>query len=245
MSIEPSTLSNIYYLNELKNFYYINNIALFTVKKSILHSFLSFTNNTNLFYNFMCSRFIYYPYYTVGQLFNLIKYNYGIIVSRKYFTLITKVEYLVELAKIFKNSQLFNAKFLMDICVTDYPQRVNRFEVLHCFLSSASNTRFFVKSFVGELGAVASLCEVFQSANWLEREAWDLYGVFFVNHPNLRRILTDYGFKGFPFRKDFPLTGYVEVRYDDEVSAIVYEPLEVSQEYRSFNFRSPWEDFVV
>ncbi len=133
----------------------------------------------------------------------------------------------------------------MDICVTDYPQRENRFELLYCFLSNTSNTRFFVKSFVNELGSVSSLCSIFNSANWLEREAWDLYGVFFINHPNLRRILTDYGFKGFPFRKDFPLTGYVEVRYDDEVSAIVYEPLEVSQEYRSFNFKSPWEDFVV
>jgi NADH:ubiquinone oxidoreductase subunit C len=101
-----------------------------------------------------------------------------------------------------------------------------------------------IKTFSSELSFVESLTKVYKSANWLEREVWDLFGVFFSNHPDLRRILTDYGFEGFPLRKDFPLVGFVEVRYDDEKKSIVYEPLSFSQEYRTFAFNSPWEQLV-
>lgn len=110
-------------------------------------------------------------------------------------------------------------------------------------LSLANNQRVLVKTYTDELTPVESITGLFQGANWYEREVWDMYGVFFANHPDLRRILTDYGFSGHPFRKDFPLTGFVEVRYDDEVKRVVYEPLELAQEFRKFDLGSPWEVF--
>jgi NADH/F420H2 dehydrogenase subunit C len=137
-----------------------------------------------------------------------------------------------------KNS-LTQFKLLNDICVVDYPEKVTRFEINYNLLSVKYNFRLFIKTFAPLY--IQSLTYIYDSANWIERECWDMYGVFFINHPDLRRILTDYGFDGFPLRKDFPLTGYIEVRYDDEKSSIVYEPLEMSQEYRLFNFNSPWE----
>ena len=105
------------------------------------------------------------------------------------------------------------------------------------------NNRIRVKTYTYELKPIESICSIYQCANWFEREAWDMYGIFFANHPDLRRILTDYGFQGHPFRKDFPLTGYVEVRYDDEVKRVVCEPLELTQEFRKFDLGSPWERF--
>ena len=132
-------------------------------------------------------------------------------------------------------------KQLVDICGVDYPDRQNRFEVVYNLLSIKYNARIRVKTFVDELTPVPSITHVFSSANWFERETWDLYGIFFSNHPDLRRILTDYGFEGFPMRKDFPLTGYVELRYDDEQKRVVTENLEMTQEFRNFNYTSPWE----
>ncbi len=132
---------------------------------------------------------------------------------------------------------LIQAKILNDICVIDYPEKLERFELNYNFLSVKYNFRFFVKSYTSAYAP--SLSNIFNSANWIERECWDMFGIFFTNHPDLRRILTDYGFDGFPLRKDFPLTGYIEIRYDDEKANIVYEPLELSQEYRLFNFTSP------
>jgi len=136
-------------------------------------------------------------------------------------------------------SSIFQAKLLNDICVIDLPEKSNRFELSYNITSIKYNFRFFLKTHTNAY--IPSLSSIFKSANWIERECWDMFGVFFLNHPDLRRILTDYGFEGFPLRKDFPLTGYIEVRYDDEKSNIVYEPLEMSQEYRLFNFTSPWE----
>uniref|UniRef100_A0A4Y7M234 NADH dehydrogenase [ubiquinone] iron-sulfur protein 3, mitochondrial n=1 Tax=Daphnia atkinsoni TaxID=342845 RepID=A0A4Y7M234_9CRUS len=132
---------------------------------------------------------------------------------------------------------------LADIGAMDVPSRENRFEIIYNLLSLRFNSRIRVKSYTDELTPVDSCNEVFKAADWYEREIWDMYGVFFANHPDLRRILTDYGFEGHPFRKDFPLTGYVEVRYDDEVKRVVVEPVELAQEFRKFDLSSPWETF--
>ena len=135
-------------------------------------------------------------------------------------------------------------KQLVDVTAVDYPQREERFEVVYNLLSLKLNLRIRVKVAVGEEMPVASVCGVFNSANWFEREVWDLYGVFFTDHPDLRRILTDYGFEGHPLRKDFPLTGYVEVRYDEDQKRVVYEPVKLVQEFRHFDFVSPWEGIL-
>lgn len=132
-------------------------------------------------------------------------------------------------------------KLLMDVCGADYPERENRFDVVYHLLSITQNMRIRIKLRTDESTPVPSVTGVFTAANWWEREAWDMYGIYFSDHPDLRRILTDYGFEGHPLRKDFPLTGYVEVRYDDEQKRIVYEPVQLTQEFRSFDFLSPWE----
>jgi NADH-quinone oxidoreductase subunit C len=132
-------------------------------------------------------------------------------------------------------------KGLMDLCGVDHPEREPRFDVVYNLLSISRNTRVRLKTATDENTPVPSATAVFSSANWWERETWDLYGIFFADHPDLRRILTDYGFEGHPMRKDFPLTGYVEVRYDDEQKRVVYEPVKLVQEFRNFDFLSPWE----
>lgn len=130
---------------------------------------------------------------------------------------------------------------LMDICGVDYPDRRERFEIVYSLLSLSNNDRVRVKIFTDEDTPVRTATGVFKSAGWFEREIWDLYGVMFEGHEDLRRILTDYGFEGHPLRKDFPLTGYVEVRYDEELKRVVYEPVKLQQDFRSFDFLSPWE----
>lgn len=130
---------------------------------------------------------------------------------------------------------------LIDLCGVDYPERVERFDVVYHLLSLGQNQRLRVRVTTDADHPVPSVDGVFSAAGWFEREAWDLYGIMFSGHPDLRRILTDYGFEGHPMRKDFPLTGYVEVRYDDERKAVVYEPVKLTQEFRSFDFLSPWE----
>jgi NADH-quinone oxidoreductase subunit C len=135
-------------------------------------------------------------------------------------------------------------KVLVDICGVDYPAREERFEVVYNLLSLTQNQRVRVKLSVGEGVPVQSAVAVFSSAGWYEREVWDLYGVSFAGHPDLRRILTDYGFEGHPMRKDFPLTGYVELRYDEEQKRVVYEPVKLTQEFRTFDFVSPWEGML-
>jgi NADH-quinone oxidoreductase subunit C len=129
----------------------------------------------------------------------------------------------------------------IDICGADYPDRDLRFDIVYHLLSPYKNRRIRVKIQAGEDTVVPSVIEVFPAANWYERETYDFYGVLFSGHPDLRRILTDYGFSGHPLRKDFPLTGHVEVRYDDEVKRVVYEPVRLVQEFRKFDFLSPWE----
>jgi NADH-quinone oxidoreductase subunit C len=130
---------------------------------------------------------------------------------------------------------------LIDICGVDYPEREKRFDVVYHLLSLRQNHRVRVKVEVGEGVPVPSVAGVFSAAGWFERETWDLYGILFSEHPDLRRILTDYGFEGHPMRKDFPLTGYVEVRYDDAQKRVVYEPVKLTQEFRTFDFLSPWD----
>lgn len=132
-------------------------------------------------------------------------------------------------------------KQLMDVCGVDYPGRRQRFEIVYHLLSLRHNQRIRVKVMSDEDTPVPTATGVFSSAGWFEREAWDMYGIYFADHPDLRRILTDYGFDGHPMRKDFPLTGRVEVRYDDEQKRVVYEPVSLTQEFRNFDFLSPWE----
>lgn len=130
---------------------------------------------------------------------------------------------------------------LMDICGVDWPSRTARFDVVYHLLSMHKNQRIRVKLWTDEDTPVESVSDLFPAANWLEREAFDMYGIVFDDHPDLRRILTDYGFHGYPLRKDFPLTGFVQVRYDEEQKRVVHEPVELVQDYRDFDFLSPWE----
>ena len=132
-------------------------------------------------------------------------------------------------------------KNMVDLCGADYPDREQRLEVVYNLLSIKHNLRIRVKVSTDEETPVPSASQLFMSAEWNEREAWDMYGIFFSDHPDLRRLLTDYGFEGHPMRKDFPLTGHVEVRYDDELKRVVYEPVKLTQDFRTFDFLSPWE----
>ena len=130
---------------------------------------------------------------------------------------------------------------LSDMTAVDYPERPDRFEMIYQLLSMKNNMRLRLRAAVGEGQAVPSITSVYAAANWAEREAWDMFGIFFAGHPDLRRLLTDYGFEGHPLRKDFPLTGHVEVRYDDTQRRVVNEPVSLVQEFRDFDFLSPWE----
>jgi len=153
--------------------------------------------------------------------------------------------HIVEVLSFLKNAEGLKFHQLLDICGADYPQRPLRFDIVYHLLSMTLNRRIRLKIQADEETPVPSVAEVFPCANWYEREAFDMYGVFFSGHPDLRRLLTDYGFHGHPLRKDFPMTGYVEVRYDDELKRVVYEPVK-SVEFRSWDFLSPWEgaDYV-
>ena len=142
---------------------------------------------------------------------------------------------------ILKRSPEFKFRQLIDILGVDYPQQSKRFEVIYLFLSHENNFRISLKIKIGDEEIVPTLTDTFPSANWQEREVFDMYGIRFANHPDLRRILTDYEFEGYPLRKDFPLTGYKEVRYSAEHQKVIYEPVKLAQDYRDFNFESPWE----
>lgn len=173
------------------------------------------------------------------------KYIEKAIYSKGELTITVKPAHLIQLMKILKNHTNCQFKSLSDLCAVDYPERKERFEIVYNLLSVRYNARIRVKTNVDELTPVPSITSLHNAAGWFEREVWDLYGVYFTNHPDLRRILTDYGFEGHPMRKDFPLTGYVEVRYDDEQKRVVTEPLEMTQEFRYFNFTSPWEQIEI
>lgn len=149
--------------------------------------------------------------------------------------------HLLEVLGFLRDDKRCGFVCLLDVCGVDWPKREKRFDVVYHLLSPTENLRIRIRLEVAEEEVVSSACAVFLSADWFEREAWDMFGIMFVDHPDLRRILTDYGFDGHPLRKDFPLTGYVEVRYDDEAKRVVYEPVALKQEYRNFDFLSPWE----
>lgn len=156
-------------------------------------------------------------------------------------TLTTSGENLIALLTFLRDDARCGFVNLTDICGVDWPQRPERFDVVYHLLSPRQNLRIRVKVATGEDQPVPSACSVYPGADWFERETWDMYGVLFTGHPDLRRILTDYGFEGHPLRKDFPTTGFVEVRYDDAAKRVVYEPVELKQEFRNFDFMSPWE----
>ena len=152
-----------------------------------------------------------------------------------------KRESLIRVLEFLKNDRECDFKILVDITAVDFPGRAERFEVVYNLLSLSQNQRVRVKVATDENTPVPSAVCVFSSAGWYEREVWDMYGIYFSGNPDLRRILTDYGFEGHPLRKDFPLTGYVELRYDDELKRVIYEPVKLVQDFRTFDFESPWE----
>ena len=154
-------------------------------------------------------------------------------------------EGLLALLTFLRDDSACQYRQLMDVCGVDYPERPDRFDVVYHLLSPRFNRRVRVKVRTDENQPVPSAVPIFSSAGWFEREAWDLFGILFSDHPDLRRLLTDYGFEGHPLRKDFPLTGYVEVRYDDEQKRVVYEPVKLAQDFRSFDFLSPWEGMTT
>ena len=152
-----------------------------------------------------------------------------------------RAEQIIKVVTFLRDDPQCLFKVMVDICGADFPERPKRFEVIYNFLSMVHNQRVRVKVEADDQTPVPSITGLHNSANWFEREVWDMYGVFFSDHPDLRRMLSDYGFEGHPLRKDFPLTGYVEVRYDDEQKRVVYEPVKLTQDFRNFDFMSPWE----
>jgi NADH-quinone oxidoreductase subunit C len=148
---------------------------------------------------------------------------------------------IVRVMTTLRDDPALDFKILIDVCGVDFPARAKRFDVVYHLLSLTRNRRVRVKLETDETTPVPSVVPVYPSANWYERETFDLYGVVFADHPDMRRLLTDYGFTGHPLRKDFPLTGYVEARYDDEQKRVVYQPVKLAQEFREFDFLSPWE----
>lgn len=162
-------------------------------------------------------------------------------VVRGELTIVVDGAAITDVLSALKTDERCRFEVLIDLCGVDWPARANRFDVVYHLLSPRLNQRIRVKLETDEATPVPSVVGVFPAANWYEREAYDMYGILFAGHPDLRRLLTDYGFQGFPLRKDFPLTGHVEVRYDDDAKRVVYEPVKLTQEFRTFDFESPWE----
>ena len=162
-------------------------------------------------------------------------------------TLLVTRDAIIEIVRFLRDDAQCKFISITDICGVDYPERAERFDVVYHLLSPTRNLRIRLKLSTDDATPVPSLTELFPGADWYEREAYDLYGILFSGHPDLRRLLTDYGFDGHPLRKDFPLTGFVEVRYDEERKRVVYEPVKLAQEFRSFDYLSPWEgtDYVL
>ena len=162
-------------------------------------------------------------------------------------TLLTTADHLIELLSFLRDDTRLGFVNFIDVCGVDWPERADRFDVVYHLMSPRLNARIRVKLHVAEDQQVPSATAVYPGADWFERETWDMYGIPFTGHPDMRRILTDYGFEGHPLRKDFPTTGYVEVRYDDSAKRVVYEPVDLKQEFRNFDFLSPWEgtDYVL
>ena len=152
-----------------------------------------------------------------------------------------EVQDIISTILFLKTNDKCKFKQLIDITAVDYPQKEKRFKIVYLLLSHENNLRIIINTNIDEKEIVPSITNIFPSANWMEREVFDMYGIKFKNHPDLRRILTDYGFKGHPLRKDFPLTGFNEVRYSEKEKKVVYEPVKLEQNYRNFDFESPWE----
>ena len=150
-------------------------------------------------------------------------------------------EDLLDVISLLKTNKDTKFKQLIDITAVDYPENKKRFKIVYLLLSHEFNQRIQINFFINENEKISSLVKIFPSANWMEREIFDMYGIKFNDHPDLRRILTDYGFEGFPLRKDFPLTGHNEVRYNEEEKKVIYEPVKLEQNYRNFDYESPWE----
>ena len=164
------------------------------------------------------------------------------ITDRKnYFEIIVNKENIFQTIKNLKDNKNLIFNQLIDITAIDYPSNSLRFEIIYILLSMVRNKRIVVKTFLGENEGIESITTIHKSAEWYERECYDLFGIKFLNHPDLRRIMTDYNFEGHPLRKDFPLTGHTEVRYDDLEKKVIYEPVKLTQEYRNFDYMSPWE----
>ena len=150
-------------------------------------------------------------------------------------------EELLDTTLLLKTNKNTKFRQLIDITAVDYPENQKRFKMVYLFLSHELNQRIILSFFINENQQISSLTKIFPSANWMEREVFDMYGVKFIDHPDLRRILTDYGFEGYPLRKDFPLTGYNEVRYSEDQKKVIHEPVKLEQNYRNFDYESPWE----
>ena len=172
---------------------------------------------------------------------SLSDYVFAAEVTRDELTVDARADQVVRVLKFLKDDPRCRFEQLTDLCGVDYPERDPRFDVVYHLLSLSHNCRLRLKIGVNEDQPVPSATEIYPSAGWWERETWDLYGIYFAGNPDLRRLLTDYGFDGHPLRKDFPLTGYVELRYDSEQKRVVYEPVKLTQEFRRFDFLSPWE----
>ena len=168
------------------------------------------------------------------------KINKTLIKHNQIYVQIDK-EDLIDVVLFLKTNKVFKFRQLIDITVVDYPEETQRFKIVYLFLSHEFNQRMVMSYFINENEVIPSLTSIFPSANWMEREVFDMYGVNFKDHPDLRRILTDYGFEGHPLRKDFPLTGHSEVRYSEEEKKVINEPVKLEQNYRNFDYESPWE----
>ncbi|MGB8400677.1 NADH-quinone oxidoreductase subunit C [Bradyrhizobium sp.] len=165
----------------------------------------------------------------------------GYAIALDQLTVTVEASKIVDVVKFLRDDPTCRFVNITDVTAVDYPGREKRFDVVYHLLSPTLNTRIRLRAEAGETTHVPSIIEVFPGADWFERECYDLYGVIFTGHPDMRRLLTDYGFEGHPLRKDFPLTGFVEVRYDDQEKRVLYEPVRLNQEFRKFDFLSPWE----
>ena len=173
-----------------------------------------------------------------SELTTKIKYSE---IKHEQIYILINCEDLLDVVLLLKTNKNIKFKQLIDITAVDYPENQKRFKIVYLLLSHELNQRIILNYYIDENQQIPSLTKIFPSANWMEREIFDMYGIKFTNHPDLRRILTDYGFEGYPLRKDFPLTGHIEVRYSEDKKKVVYEPVKLEQNYRSFDFESPWE----
>ena len=241
MVIVPSSGENV-----LRNCKLNRNLIMSSMswETSCQRRLLTFSKNLyrkNLLqYNNMRLSKLFFFYFMFVKYFTCIKFD-----NRNEITVYLRDKlFIKEIAIFLKNNNFFFCNQLIDFTIVDKLEiqyKKKRFEFLYVFLSTFFGYRLYVRGFIGMFECLSSMVFLYKSMNWLEREVWDMYGIFFIGHPDLRRILSDYGFLGYPLRKDFPLTGYVEVRYDEILKYIVTEPIELSQEFRFFRFDNPWK----